>query len=125
MLKRFILQIRSRKILCPLCFVRKGAAFSTFASSTNFRKILYEVDQEVAVLTFNTPKKYNAWTQDMLEEMSKAFDLASSDTNTKVLVLTGSGKYYCAGVDLSSVLRYIDISVLCVLFERMIFCNLS
>ncbi len=70
---------------------------------------LHVGDDGVAVLTFNRPAKYNAWTASMLKEMFQAFELAASNDAVKVMVITGTGKYYCAGVDLSAILRCVVV----------------
>merc|ERR1711909_228159 len=50
---------------------------------------------------FNNPKKLNAWTVPMFENMFDLLTKHGKDDNTKVLILTGSGPYYCAGANLS------------------------
>jgi enoyl-CoA hydratase/carnithine racemase len=56
----------------------------------------------VILLTLNRPSKNNAFTWIMGSELEKAFDLLSSDTRVKVIVVTGAGKMFCAGADLES-----------------------
>jgi len=59
----------------------------------------------ICVIRFNNPKKLNAWSQRMMKEKSVALAEAASDPSVKAVVVTGTGKYYCAGVDLSAVLK--------------------
>lgn len=59
----------------------------------------------VALVTMNSPKKYNAWTMGMLTALRGAFAKAEGDESIKAVVLTGSDPYYCAGVSLADTLR--------------------
>eukprot|EP00520_Triparma_pacifica_P004856 CAMPEP_0118634612 /NCGR_PEP_ID=MMETSP0785-20121206/1640_1 /TAXON_ID=91992 /ORGANISM="Bolidomonas pacifica, Strain CCMP 1866" /LENGTH=277 /DNA_ID=CAMNT_0006525599 /DNA_START=33 /DNA_END=866 /DNA_ORIENTATION=+ len=59
----------------------------------------------VTQLRMNNPKKLNGWTEPMLLTLFDAFQEAEKDPETKVVVLTGTGKYYCAGVDLSGTIK--------------------
>ncbi len=67
-----------------------------------FTQILYDVKDKVATLTLNRPDKLNAFTGTMLNEMVQAFDLADADDDVRAVVVTGSGRGFCAGADLSS-----------------------
>ena len=53
----------------------------------------------------NNPKKLNGWTEAMLGAVHAALRSAAEDDATKVLILTGSDPYYCAGVNLSGALQ--------------------
>lgn len=67
-----------------------------------FTQILYEVSDRVATLTLNRPDKLNAFTGTMLNEMVTAFDASDADDDVRVVVVTGAGRGFCAGADLSS-----------------------
>jgi len=59
---------------------------------------LYEVRDQVARVTINRPKQYNAFTGDWLREMTLAIESAGADPDVGVIVLTGAGaKAFCAG----------------------------
>ena len=62
--------------------------------------ILEEVDS-VAILKLNRPKKLNAFNMQMLDDMLDAIDEINTNDNIKSLVITGEGKAFCAGADLS------------------------
>jgi enoyl-CoA hydratase/carnithine racemase len=62
---------------------------------------IYEVSDGVATVTLNRPDKLNAWTAGMAEETHAALRAADSDDAVRVVVLTGSGRGFCAGADLS------------------------
>mmetsp|Transcript_43007 Transcript_43007/g.86958 ORF Transcript_43007/g.86958 Transcript_43007/m.86958 type:complete len:283 (-) Transcript_43007:109-957(-) len=57
-----------------------------------------------AVLTirFNDPRRKNAWSGQLLDGLTAAFNEAASDDRVKVVILTGTGDYYCSGVDFVS-----------------------
>ena len=67
--------------------------------------VLRSDSKGVRTLTMNNPRRFNAWTQPMLEALFAEFTAAAEDEATKVVVLTGAGKYYCAGVDLAAILK--------------------
>lgn len=64
--------------------------------------VLYEVDSGVATLTLNRPDRLNAMGGDMLPQALSAIERAASDSNIRVVVMTGSGRGFCAGGDLSA-----------------------
>lgn len=67
-----------------------------------FTEILYDVKDKVATITLNRPDKLNAFTGVMMKEMCEAFDLTDADDDVRAVVVTGAGRGYCAGADLSS-----------------------
>ena len=67
----------------------------------NFEEIQYSVDGPVATITLHRPDKMNAFTNRMLKEMIAAFDLTDADDAVRAVIVTGSGKAFCAGADLS------------------------
>ncbi len=69
------------------------------------QKILYEVSDGVVTLTLNDPEKKNAFSADMLDACSAAFMRADKDSAVRVIVLTGAGKAFCAGGDVSNMGR--------------------
>lgn len=64
--------------------------------------ILYTTAQGVATLTLNRPERRNAVTPTLLHELRLALDRAAADPTVRALVLTGAGKGFCAGQDLSA-----------------------
>jgi len=67
-----------------------------------YRTIRYEVEDDgVLLLTLNRPDKLNAFTVEMCEELVDAFGRASNDDAVRVIVVTGEGRAFCAGMDLS------------------------
>ena len=67
-----------------------------------FTQILYDVSDRVATITLHRPDKLNAFTGTMMREMIAAFDLVDADDDVRAVIVTGSGRAFCAGADLSS-----------------------
>ena len=62
----------------------------------------YEVEKGVALVTLNRPDKMNAFTQIMSNELIEIFTEADRDDAVRVVIVTGAGKAFCAGADLSA-----------------------
>jgi enoyl-CoA hydratase/carnithine racemase len=65
------------------------------------QEILYGVADRVATITLNRPDRLNAWTRNMEKEVRQAMEQAAADENVRVIVLTGAGRGFCAGADMS------------------------
>ncbi len=68
----------------------------------DYQQIIYDVDEGILTLTLNRPDKLNAFTGQMMTEMIDALDRADADDNVKAIIVTGAGRGFCAGADLSS-----------------------
>jgi enoyl-CoA hydratase/carnithine racemase len=68
---------------------------------TDTDDILYSVADKVATVTLNRPDKMNAWSPDMERAFRAAIDRAAADDEARAIVVTGAGKGFCAGADLS------------------------
>lgn len=73
-----------------------------------FGDIRYDVRERVATITLNRPDKLNAWTLLMQQEVRRAFDIAGSDPEVRVIVVTGAGRGFCAGADLGRLAKALD-----------------
>jgi len=69
---------------------------------SNFETIRLEVEDGIATLTLNRPDKLNAFNTQMMQEMIAAFDQTDADDSVRVVIVTGSGRAFCAGADLSA-----------------------
>jgi len=74
-------------------------------TSAGTSPLLTDKQHGVTTLTMNTPERLNGWTMGMMDALKEGFRVAAGDDETIVLILTGAGPYYCAGVNLSAVLR--------------------
>lgn len=67
----------------------------------NYELIKFEIADAVGTITFNRPEKRNAMSDDMRTEFIDALERVAADKAIKALVLTGEGKAFCAGGDIS------------------------
>ena len=65
------------------------------------QEIRYEVKDRVATVTLDRPDKLNAFTRRMRDELIGAFAAADTDDEVRVVIVTGAGRAFCAGADLS------------------------
>ena len=63
--------------------------------------VLYEAHGGVALVTLNRPQALNSFTRKMHHDLWAALDQAEADANIRALVITGAGRGFCAGADLS------------------------
>src|ERR1700693_3882323 len=66
-----------------------------------YETILYDVAAEIATVTLNRPAKLNAYTATMGREIVDAMRRADDDHAVRVIILTGAGRAFCAGADIS------------------------
>lgn len=67
-----------------------------------YNTIIYEVEDNILTITLNRPEKLNAFTREMQTEMIDALDRADADDDVRAIIVTGAGRGFCAGADLSS-----------------------
>ena len=65
--------------------------------------IQYEMQDGVTTITLNRPERLNAMTDQLMTELTEAFARVEADESVRVVVLTGSGRGFCSGADLSAV----------------------
>ncbi len=68
----------------------------------SYQHILYDVADNVLTITLNRPEKLNAFTGIMCNELIEAFDRADADDAVRAIIVTGAGRGFCAGADLTS-----------------------
>ena len=67
-----------------------------------YRDILYQVEDPVAIITMNRPQRLNAFTRTMLAEIRHAVAAAERDSRVVGIILTGAGRGFCAGMDMAA-----------------------
>jgi enoyl-CoA hydratase/carnithine racemase len=68
----------------------------------NYKTIKYLIADGIATLTLNRPDKLNAFTAEMMHELIQAFDLIDANDAVRAVIITGEGRAFCAGADLSA-----------------------
>ena len=63
--------------------------------------VLYAVSNHIATLTINRPEQRNTISQDMLNGLSEHLLAADADEDVRAIIITGAGKFFCAGLDLT------------------------
>jgi enoyl-CoA hydratase/carnithine racemase len=71
-------------------------------AAPTFETLLYAVEDGVATITLNRPDKMNAFTTRMRDDLIAAFDATDADDAVRAVIVTGAGRAFCAGADLSS-----------------------
>jgi enoyl-CoA hydratase/carnithine racemase len=67
-----------------------------------YETIQYEVAEQILTITLSRPDKLNAFNATMQRELIEAFDAADKDDHIRAIIVTGAGRAFCAGADLSS-----------------------
>ncbi len=67
-----------------------------------YETIQCEVSEQILTITLNRPDKLNAFNATMQRELIEAFDVADKDDEIRAIIVTGAGRAFCAGADLSS-----------------------
>ncbi len=62
--------------------------------------VLYAVRDRIALITLNRPEQLNAYTPDLAVDLKKAFARAANDPEVRLIILTGAGRGFCAGMDM-------------------------
>jgi 2-(1,2-epoxy-1,2-dihydrophenyl)acetyl-CoA isomerase len=65
--------------------------------------ILFEFKNNIAFITLNRPEKFNAFNRDMALALQKALDECENNKGIRCVFITGAGKAFCAGQDLSEI----------------------
>lgn len=66
-----------------------------------FETLRYAVEDGVATITLHRPDQLNAFTAQMMQDLIAAFDATDADDNVRAVIVTGAGRAFCAGADLS------------------------
>jgi enoyl-CoA hydratase/carnithine racemase len=71
-------------------------------AAPSFETLLYAVEDGIATVTLNRPEKLNAYNTQMMRDMIAAFDETDRDDAVRCVIVTGAGRAFCAGADLSA-----------------------
>ncbi|GAB2641531.1 crotonase/enoyl-CoA hydratase family protein [Gordonia jinhuaensis] len=74
---------------------------TAIAETTDTAPVVCHRDNEIAVITLNRPQRLNAFTAEMGSAIRAALDDTDADDSVRAVVITGSGRAFCAGADLS------------------------
>ncbi len=67
-----------------------------------FETLLLDIQDGIATVTLNRPEKMNSFTAQMRDDLVAAFDATDADDAVRAVIITGAGRAFCAGADLSS-----------------------
>jgi enoyl-CoA hydratase/carnithine racemase len=73
---------------------------------SEYKQILYSKENRVATVTLNRPEKLNAYSEIMVHEILDALADARDDDEIRALILTGAGRGFCSGGDISRDFQY-------------------
>lgn len=68
----------------------------------SFETLAYELEDGVATITLNRPDKLNAFNTQMMKDLIAVFDVTDADDAVRAVIVTGAGRGFCAGADLSA-----------------------
>jgi methylglutaconyl-CoA hydratase len=73
--------------------------------------VLYAVEGAIATLTLNRPEKRNALNDALIQQLKASLRKANDDASVNAIIITGAGKDFCSGADLSALQKIADGSV--------------
>ena len=75
-----------------------------------YQNLLFKVKEGIAYLTLNRPDKLNSLNRELIDELRQTLDIIEADSIIKVVILTGSGRAFSAGYDISPETGVLDIA---------------
>ena len=67
----------------------------------NFTNVIFEKSDQIAIIRLNMPESFNTLADDLKVDLLKALETCADDNDIKVVIITGSGKAFCAGGDIN------------------------
>jgi enoyl-CoA hydratase/carnithine racemase len=74
----------------------------------DFENIIYKARDKIATITLNSPKNFNAVTEELLVDLGNVLDLCSDDDGVRVIVIRGEGRVFCSGADIRSLKKGLE-----------------
>ena len=68
---------------------------------SHHKTLICELHDQILTITLNRPDRMNAFTLEMAEELIDVFNRANDDDSIRAIIVTGAGKAFCAGMELS------------------------
>jgi hypothetical protein len=84
-----------------ICHLRLRISTNRLEDYMSFQNIIYEMKDNVATVRLNRPDKMNSLNDDLADEVKEAMHKADDDKEVRVIVLTGEGRAFCAGGDIT------------------------
>ena len=75
------------------------------ANDADNAEVLYRIEGHIAIITLNRPERMNTISRDMLNQLTEHMLAADKDPAVRAVILTGTGRAFCAGLDLTEVTR--------------------
>ena len=76
----------------------------------DYKQIRFERDGPAAIITLDRPDSYNAYTAQMGQELAAAIRQCDGDDSVRAVILTGAGRHFCVGADMSAGAASFDTS---------------
>jgi 2-(1,2-epoxy-1,2-dihydrophenyl)acetyl-CoA isomerase len=73
-----------------------------------FENILFKKTSQIAIIKLNRPDSYNAMNFGLLNDLAKALEICADDEDSRAIILTGSGKAFCSGGDITAFRKDMD-----------------
>lgn len=84
-----------------MSLVLSPGSISVTVTAMTYETLLYAVNDRIATITLNRPERLNAFNHQMQQEILAVFDEVDGDDEVRAVIVTGSGRGFCAGADLS------------------------
>ena len=74
----------------------------------DFENIVFKARDKIATITLNSPKNFNAVTEELLMDLGNVLDMCADDDSVRVVVIRGEGRVFCSGADIRALKKGLD-----------------
>jgi 2-(1,2-epoxy-1,2-dihydrophenyl)acetyl-CoA isomerase len=74
----------------------------------DYENIVFKARDKIATITLNSPKNFNAITEEMLADLGNVLDACADDDSIRVIIIRGEGRVFCSGADMRSLQKGLD-----------------